>query len=565
MNACAPAWFEALGRMLDALQVGMCLFDEDDCTQAWNQSFLRLFPEHRAQIHRGEPYAENLRRFYRARLEGAELANLERYVQAGIERHQQQFHPYDFLHRGERITVASLPLAGLGRLRLWRILAPPAPERAPEPRIDAAALLDRAPSGLVLSDDQGRITWANDPFAMLYGLADAQAALGRTLPELFLDVWMREGAELAAQHADEAAMLQEIMLFTGSPFELQLPGGRQLRVLSRSGATGGAQLYAHLDVTELQRQRERLAQAERNARIHADTALRESALLQAVLHGMQQGIAMVSAEGRVDYHNQRLLQLLDLAPEYLQGRPWQDDVVRLLREGGDWEALSPEALAQLSGWPPENAPGIVCLALRQRSSGRVLEVGSVQVPGGGVLHTVNDVTERHAHQQHIEHMASHDGLTGLLNRGRFLELLAAEIALAQRSGARLGVLYVDLDGFKPINDVHGHAAGDEVLRQAAQVLQSLARESDFVARLGGDEFAVLQRGIHQPHEAQALAVRAAAALAQPVATAGAAVAVGASIGVALYPEDGADPQALLAAADQAMYRAKARARPRPLS
>jgi diguanylate cyclase (GGDEF)-like protein len=122
--------------------------------------------------------------------------------------------------------------------------------------------------------------------------------------------------------------------------------------------------------------------------------------------------------------------------------------------------------------------------------------------------------------------------------------------------SRFAVLYLDLDGFKPINDTHGHAAGDHVLAWVAQTLRRVARESDFVARLGGDEFAVLQRGIDMHEQAVALAQRLTDALSQPWTLGTVHVQVGASIGMAMFPEHGSDPESLIAAADQAMYLAK---------
>ena len=194
--------------------------------------------------------------------------------------------------------------------------------------------------------------------------------------------------------------------------------------------------------------------------------------------------------------------------------------------------------------------------MRQRPNGCILEIRSIPVTGGGLLRTYTDVTERHRHQQNIEHLASHDSLTGLYNRAKFMECLVAEVALARRQQGRLAVLYLDLDGFKPINDTHGHAAGDQVLVWVGQTLRRVARESDFVARLGGDEFAVLQRGIDHYDQAVALAQRLADALSQPWTLGKLRVQVGASIGIALYPEHGMEADALLDAADQAMYLAK---------
>ncbi|MGE5332818.1 MAG: diguanylate cyclase domain-containing protein, partial [Nitrospirota bacterium] len=325
-----------------------------------------------------------------------------------------------------------------------------------------------------------------------------------------------------------------------------------VRVQARPGVDA-VHLYAHIDITELRAQQERLAQAERAARESAAALEHESALLQATLQNMEQGVAMFNAQGRVEYFNLRILELLELPRELLESRPLLDDVIRYQRERGEFEGQPPQALAHLAA---PSLPAMPPLVVRQRPNGRILEIRSIPVAGGGLLRTYTDVTERHQHQQHIEHLASHDVLTGLYNRAKFMECLVAEVALARRQQGRLAVLYLDLDGFKPINDTHGHAAGDQVLVWVGQTLRRVARESDFVARLGGDEFAVLQRGIDHYDQAVVLAQRLADALGQPWTLGKLRGQVGASIGLALYPEHGGDAEALLAAADQAMYLVK---------
>lgn len=557
MKASMREWLESIGQMLDGLGIAMCLFDLQDCTVLWNNHFLCLFPEHAEQVHEGEPYRANLLRFYRGRLHAQELVHIDRYIDEGIARHHDQAQPYEFEHRGQRLRVASLQLEGVGRMRLWcpRAAASAGAGEAPQSGdpLPTADLLDRVPSGLMLCDDAGRIQWVNAPFVQMYCLANAQAAQGQTLAAVFRAAWERAGDADAPACRQHLSTLRERMRFTGAPFELPLPHQRCCRVVAQPGHAGG-HLYAHTDITELQRKRERLAQAERAARESAAQLERESTLLQATLAHMEQGVAMVNAQGRVEYCNQRALDLLDLPRELLAGQPLVVDVIRYQYEHGEFADQPPEALERLLAHAPDRMQPLV---VRQRPNGCILEVRSIPVPGGGMLRTFTDVTERHQQQQRMEHLASHDGLTGLLNRNKFMDTLASEVALAGRTQQRFAVLYLDLDGFKPINDTHGHAAGDRVLVEVAQTLRRVARSSDFIARLGGDEFALLQRGIDTPAQAAALAERLDAALRHPVALGHQSVAVGASVGIALYPEHGEDPEALLAHADQAMYLAKA--------
>jgi diguanylate cyclase (GGDEF)-like protein len=180
----------------------------------------------------------------------------------------------------------------------------------------------------------------------------------------------------------------------------------------------------------------------------------------------------------------------------------------------------------------------------------------------GEWHTiciVRDVTERKQFEERIQHLATYDNLTGLQNRMLFYDRLRQAINLAGRNHDELSLLYVDLDKFKMVNDTLGHDSGDEVLKNAANRIQQQVRESDTVARIGGDEFAVILPKITTPQDAATVARKIIDALLPVFALAGAKCAsakVGASIGIATFPADGADMDALLKAADAAMYRAK---------
>jgi len=113
---------QAMGAALDGLETGLCAFDDLDRTLCWNRTFLRFFPEHEGRVHPGEPYADNLRRFYASRLGPNEVPNAERYVSEGIARHRSQRAPYELFHNGLWIRVASLPVPGVGRVRFWQEL-----------------------------------------------------------------------------------------------------------------------------------------------------------------------------------------------------------------------------------------------------------------------------------------------------------------------------------------------------------------------------------------------------------------------------------------------------------
>lgn len=186
-------------------------------------------------------------------------------------------------------------------------------------------------------------------------------------------------------------------------------------------------------------------------------------------------------------------------------------------------------------------------------------------PRSGILEVhgvTRDITERRASQERITHMAEHDLLTDLPNRALVTDRLSQALATARRNRHRVALLYIDLDRFKPINDTHGHAVGDLLLQEAAGRMRACVRESDTVGRFGGDEFVVLLPVVESSEDALRVAEKIRAALGEPFLLAGLCLEVSSSIGVALYPEDGRDQEALLLSADRIMYEAKREGRDR---
>jgi diguanylate cyclase (GGDEF)-like protein/PAS domain S-box-containing protein len=169
---------------------------------------------------------------------------------------------------------------------------------------------------------------------------------------------------------------------------------------------------------------------------------------------------------------------------------------------------------------------------------------------------------RRAYERRLEYDANHDALTGLANRNLFGDRLKLAIAAARRHGRMVAVLLHDLDNFKVINDSLGHAAGDQLLARVARRMTAAVRESDTVARLGGDEFVIVMPDVSRPDDAAAVATKVLDALAEPFRIDDQEVFVRASIGISLYPRDGADTQSLLKNVDLAMYRAKHQGRGR---
>ncbi len=192
---------------------------------------------------------------------------------------------------------------------------------------------------------------------------------------------------------------------------------------------------------------------------------------------------------------------------------------------------------------------------------RLMHTSTMAVMEGGepryLIGIAEDITERRANEARIAHLAHHDALTGLPNRVLLLDRLAEALAVRQRHAGFVAVLCIDLDRFKDVNDSLGHAAGDLLLREVAERLRGCVRGDDLVSRHGGDEFTIVQPRLDSPDEARQLADRIVTELARPFRCDEHEIATGASVGIALAPQDGLSPDHLLRHADMALYRAKA--------
>ena len=176
---------------------------------------------------------------------------------------------------------------------------------------------------------------------------------------------------------------------------------------------------------------------------------------------------------------------------------------------------------------------------------------------GGIVAIVRDITDRKLAEERIFHMAHHDELTGLPNRNLMHDRIDQAIRNAERAGSGVALAFVDLDGFKLVNDGLGHKAGDELLKVVSRRMGACLRRNDTLARFGGDEFVILLPDqAHDPLALSPLLEKIRVAVTEPVQVAGQAVQVSCSMGVVMYPRDGADASALLMNADAAMYRAK---------
>jgi diguanylate cyclase (GGDEF)-like protein/PAS domain S-box-containing protein len=273
--------------------------------------------------------------------------------------------------------------------------------------------------------------------------------------------------------------------------------------------------------------------------------------LAEVLDLMPDAVCVVDAEGHLLYVNASFERILGYTPDEVLGR-------RI------FELVHPDDRAATMQQAAHVTAGELQRHFRNRyihKHGHSVDIqwSARWLPEHGVrIGVAHEVTElRHAERE-LEHRASHDPLTGLPNRRRLRSELQYAITHATQTGDGLSVLYLDLDGFKEVNDRCGHDAGDRVLHEVAQRLQQGLRQGDLVARVGGDEFVALLPGCRNIKAVRAIADGIRARLSHPYTLPDGLFRLDASIGIACFPADGSDPDALLAHADRAMYAAKRR-------
>ena len=300
--------------------------------------------------------------------------------------------------------------------------------------------------------------------------------------------------------------------------------------------------------------------ATREALAISEAAAQERALASTVFEESGQGILVSNPEGRILMANNAFTQLTGYRLSEIKGQR-----TNLLKSGRHdnafyqqmWDELIHKGFWEGDIWNRVCSGEIRCHHLsistvRDDSLEPQYYVGMLQ-----------DVTERQRAEQAVRFMAEHDTLTGLANRSMMMEQLERHLALAKRHGHAVALLYIDLDGFKLVNDRFGHNVGDRVLQLVADRFRSVIREGDLLCRQGGDEFVVLVPEAGSTEELLGMAWKLVVASRAPYLEVDPSIAISASVGVARYPEHGSTSEELLAAADNAMYAAK-RAKTNPV-
>jgi len=398
---------------------------------------------------------------------------------------------------------------------------------------DALAVVDHELleliSSLVCLLDNGKVSFMNRAGLAMLGL-EAEEAFGAPF-ESFLD----EDYKFLME-AGWGLLAAEDFL----PLKLRRAGGAmfdaELRVRSLPGADE-AFLIEVRDISKFVKSAEALREREER--------------LTGVLRSVAEGIITVSENGALESANPAAERMFGVGPGQLVGK----DFLELMgaAESEDGEEKAGLTFTAMMGRTTEG------LGRRRDGALFAMEVSVSELrQGRHRLFTciVRDISERKENEDRIRRLAHHDHLTGLPNRNLLNDRMNHALARVRRHGGRMAVLFVDLDKFKPINDTLGHEAGDIVLKEVATRLIACVRSSDTVARVGGDEFVVVTEEITRQPEAALVARKIVDALSRPIKVGEASCTVGASIGIAVFPDDGYTMEEVCKAADIAMYRVK---------
>ena len=277
-------------------------------------------------------------------------------------------------------------------------------------------------------------------------------------------------------------------------------------------------------------------------------------LLDAALENMSQGLCMFDADGRIVLCNERYATMMGLPAGSLKGTSLLDLLYKYRNSVGESSDDAEEVFERVLADAREGKSRTKVI---KTSAGRTLRVVDQPIERGGWVSTFEDITDWRKAQEQIAYMAHHDALTGLANRTQLVEKMELALAVLPSRGGSIAVHFIDLDRFKTVNDTLGHDGGDSLLKAVAERLRLMTRADDVVARLGGDEFVVVQTGIGGKEEAEELARRLTAAVTAQMTLGEQTIFATVSIGIALAPANGSNPERLLKSADLALYKAKA--------
>lgn len=530
---------------LESMTQGVCLFDAQQRVVVANRRYAEIYGLTAEQAQPGTA----LREILEIRAAKCLDSGFDRgkFVQDGINGFYEDASEILKLADGRKISVLRRQTADGGlistheditqraelaaRLQTQNLLLKQHQSALAAQNVKFDAALKNMSQGLAMFDAEQRVVIANERYAKLYGLNLDDVKPGTKLQQI-LEKRVAKGVYANASPQDY--IKQRLAISDGpSSKVLKLSDGRTIANTGQP-MPGGGWVTTHEDITEREELKDRL---------------------DAALNNMAQGLAMFDGEQRLILCNRRFVEMYGLQEERVELNPTARQILDYCVTNGCYEGRnSDEMLAATMKHLGEKASGYYITKL---SAGQVYGVSVMPMSGGGIVTTHEDITERRRIEARIAHMAHHDALTDLPNRVVLRSRLGEALIGACQEGQSVAVLYLDLDGFKEVNDTLGHSVGDLLLQSVAERLRTCVGSEDLVARLGGDEFAIVQIGAGQPESAAAVATQIIQSLNAPHIVEGHLLVVSTSIGIAIAPSDGSDPETLMKNSDLALYAAKA--------
>lgn len=412
------------------------------------------------------------------------------------------------------------------------------------------ALVAGLPVGVTVFDEDLRLLFWNDHIYDILGLP--QGAVHKYVSFADLIRYPARRGEYGPGDPDDlvAQRVELARRFQPHRFERAARDGRFLLVDGypfRFGGRVAGFVTTYTDITGRKRIEEQLS--------------RQNDALRTIIDNFPGAVSVFDSNLRLVAFNSQFSTLLEIPRDLLEREGVRfEDLIRFNALRGEYGDDDPESYVAAAVARARNFEAHT--VQRMRPNGRTLEIIGRPLPTGGFVSIYIDITERKQAEERIRAMALTDALTRLPNRLKLNDEMELALARYRETGFRFALLFLDLDGFKKVNDSHGHDAGDELLVEIARRLREAVRETDAVVRLGGDEFIVLLRDIDSNERAQRIAGEIVRSIAEPVALDSATVMVGTSIGISFCPDHGSERETLLKAADEAMYAAKAEGRGR---
>ena len=332
--------------------------------------------------------------------------------------------------------------------------------------------------------------------------------------------------------------------FESHRFERHLTGGGTIQVEGFPFKFGGAVsgfVTIYTDVTDAKKTEEQL--------------IRQRDVMKTIIDNFPGAISLFDSDLKMAACNEQFKTLLDLPGHLFDGVETHfEDFIRFNANRGEY---GPGDVEELIAQITERARHFTAHRIeRSRAGGQWLEIRGTPIPSGGFVTSYIDITERKKAEERIRVLALQDTLTGLPNRLSLNDQVERALERAASAERMFAIMFLDLDGFKKVNDSFGHDIGDVLLIHVAQLLKNAVRETDVVARLGGDEFVVLLHDVTDEAMVASVAEKIVLSVGSPCQLEGIEISIGTSIGIAIYPRDGISREALLKVSDHAMYAAK---------